>query len=983
MALSCCRGRVFPKRALALGLGMLLAFAVLAGAQAPRPKSGIHSFPARGVKGSHETPILKSSADLVFHGGPVITSAHVVFIFWGPSFNDAASPDYSYARTLQSFRNQFGTTPEYNTITQYSGSNGTIALTNLAAGTPDWFDTSTPPANVTDDLLQGEVSSYLSAHGFDANAIYEVVLPSSSYSSSTSIGGTSCGGTPLAYCAYHGYYTSGANAVKYSVQPYPSCSGCQASGWSAVQNQERSVTHETREAVTDPQLDAWFDNLFPASEADDKCAFSPAPFIGTGGYSYQYEWSNAVSRCVAGTPIAPSYAGTFEHDGCDTLSGWAADRNRPNVSINVSIYNNGTLITTILANGSRPDVGATLGDNGLHGFSIPTPVSLQDGHSHLVSVRFESSSTELASSPASLTCAPPPNYAGSLDHAGCDTLAGWAADDNRLNTPINVSVYDNGALVTTVLASLYRSDVGSYLGDNGLHGFSITTPARFQDGLSHQVSARFESSATNLSLSPVTLTCNNPAPVANFTFTCTGLSCSFNGAGSTGTGLTYAWSFGDSGTGSGATIGHSYPNVSGTNVYTAALTVTDSWGRQSSKSRKVSVSGDAVAVAESYFAVVPCRILDTRNTTILTSDQPRLITIAGNCGIPSTAKAISLNVTAISPTGSGKITLYPGNLTASWSGERSSLNFAPATSPRANDAVIQLATNGTGTLGINTVVTGSPGQVHLVIDVQGYFSTDTTPAAGAQGPLGYQTLPICRLADTRSSSPLVAGSVRTFTAQGVCGVPAGAAVGQIQAGVTAPAYGGYFTLYPSSISTPTVSTMSFQAGISALRNGARVNLSPTAPDFAVYFGAASGAAVNATFDVNGYFKPDAPLKYYPVAPCRAVDTTDAAMGGPALVTDVVRTFQIQGNCGVPVGAKAVVARLKVSVPTSTGVMSVYPSNVSLPPYSTIQFDANEPELSMGTIVPLSTLANDLAVSPNKMTAGGTVHLLIDVFGYFQ
>jgi hypothetical protein len=107
------------------------------------------------------------------------------------------------------------------------------------------------------------------------------------------------------------------------------------------------------------------------------------------------------------------------------------------------------------------------------------------------------------------------------------------------------------------------------------------------------------------------------------------------------------------------------------------------------------------------------------------------------------------------------------------------------------------------------------------------------------------------------------------------------------------------------------------------------------------------------------------------------------MGGPVLVTDVVRTFQVQGNCGVPVGAKAAVVRLKVTAPTSTGVMSVYPSNVSLPPNSTIQFDGGEPELSMGTIVALSTLANDLAVSPNKMTAGGTVHLLIDVFGYFQ
>lgn len=563
-------------------------------------------------------------------------------------------------------------------------------------------------------------------------------------------GGTSCGGTPLAYCAYHGYYTSGANFVKYSVQPYPNCTGCQVSGWSAVQNQEQFVTHETREAVTDPQLDAWFDDVYPYKEADDKCAWIPQPFIGTGGYSYQYEWSNAVSGCVASTPIVPSYAGTFEHDGCDTLSGWAADRNRPNVSINVSIYNNGTLLTTILANGSRPDVGATLGDNGLHGFSIPTPVSLQDGHSHLVSVRFEGSSTELASSPTSLTCAPPPNYAGNLDHAGCDTLTGWAADDNRLNTPINVSVYDNGALVTTVLANLSRPDVGTYLGDNGLHGFSIPTPLSFQNGLSHQVSVRFESSATNLSLSPATLTCNNPAPVADFTFTCTGLSCSFNGTSSTGTGLSYAWSFGDSGTGSGGTINHNYPNVSGTNVYTATLTITDSWGRQSSKSKKISVTNDPVVSAPNYFSVAPCRILDTRNTTILSNNQPRVVNIAGLCGIPSSAKAVSFNVTAVSPTGSGKITLYPGNLTASWSGAKSSLNFDPVSSTRANSAVIELATDNTGTLGINASVSGSPGQVHLVLDVQGYFSTDTTAAAGAQGPLGFQTLSPCRMADTRT-----------------------------------------------------------------------------------------------------------------------------------------------------------------------------------------------------------------------------------------
>ncbi|MGH7488712.1 MAG: hypothetical protein ACREMY_24395 [bacterium] len=238
--------------------------------------------------------IVAKAANLTNHGGPVIPSAKVVFIFWGPNFSNAASPDYAYAHTLQAFRNQFGTNGEYNTITQYSGSNGTIALTNLGSGTADLFDTSTPPTNVTDSTVRSKVSSYTSSHGGNnTSTIYEVVIPSSSYSSSGS--STSCGGPHLAYCAYHSWIGSGTSATKYSIQPYPSCSGCSVSGWSAVQNQEHFVCHETREAVTDPTGSTWYDSS--GAEADDKCAWSPTPFL-VGGFGYQYEWSNAARGCV-------------------------------------------------------------------------------------------------------------------------------------------------------------------------------------------------------------------------------------------------------------------------------------------------------------------------------------------------------------------------------------------------------------------------------------------------------------------------------------------------------------------------------------------------------------------------------------------------------------------------------------------------------------------------------------------------------------
>src|SRR5206468_1803500 len=136
---------------------------------------------------------------------------------------------------------------------------------------------------------------------------------------------TSCGGAAVRYCAYHDFFTSGANAVKYSVQPYPNCGGCQTGGWSDVQNQEHFVAHETREAVTDPQINAWRDSN--GDEADDKCAWTPTPFFGTGGYGYQYEWSNAANDCVATTPISlpPNYVGTLDVASCSTLAGWGAD----------------------------------------------------------------------------------------------------------------------------------------------------------------------------------------------------------------------------------------------------------------------------------------------------------------------------------------------------------------------------------------------------------------------------------------------------------------------------------------------------------------------------------------------------------------------------------------------------------------------------------------------------------------------------------
>lgn len=84
------------------------------------------------------------------------------------------------------------------------------------------------------------------------------------------------------------------------------------------------------------------------------------------------------------------------------------------------------------------------------------------------------------------------------------------------------------------------------------------------------------------------------------------------------------------------------------------------------------------------------------------------------CGIPSTATAVSVNLTVTQPAATGHLTLYPGD--AAGPPLVSHINFTPGVT-RANNAVVLLATNG-GTINVKN---GSAGAVHFVLDVNGYF----------------------------------------------------------------------------------------------------------------------------------------------------------------------------------------------------------------------------------------------------------------------
>ena len=90
------------------------------------------------------------------------------------------------------------------------------------------------------------------------------------------------------------------------------------------------------------------------------------------------------------------YAGYIDQVTCGGIVGWAADQALLYNAISVSLWDeHGLKMATEVANASRPDVGAAIGDSGLHGFYLPIPRSYPylDGRPHTFQVRFGDSMT--------------------------------------------------------------------------------------------------------------------------------------------------------------------------------------------------------------------------------------------------------------------------------------------------------------------------------------------------------------------------------------------------------------------------------------------------------------------------------------------------------------------------------------------------------------------------------------------------------------
>jgi hypothetical protein len=120
-----------------------------------------------------------------------------------------------------------------------------------------------------------------------------------------------------------------------------------------------------------------------------------------------------------------------------------------------------------------------------------------------------------------------------------------------------------------------------------------------------------------------------------------------------------------------------------------------------------------------FHTLVPCRVLDTRNPIgplggpALLAGSVRTFVIAGQCGVPSSAQSVAVNVTITEPTSGGFVTVYRAGVPVP---PTSTINYGPGQT-RANNAVVSL-----GPSGDISVACGQPsGTVQFILDVSGFI----------------------------------------------------------------------------------------------------------------------------------------------------------------------------------------------------------------------------------------------------------------------
>ncbi|HET9169014.1 MAG TPA: hypothetical protein VFN97_06235 [Actinospica sp.] len=202
--------------------------------------------------------------------------------------------------------------------------------------------------------------------------------------------------------------------------------------------------------------------------------------------------------------------------------------------------------------------------------------------------------------------------------------------------------------------------------------------------------------------------------------------------------------------------------------------------------------------------VTPTAILDTRSglgapKAKVGAEGTVVLPVSGAGGVPADgATAVLVDVTAINPTASGNLEVYPDTLTAPGS---STLNFTPGTTI-SNEAVVRLID------GKIDVHNDTPGTTDVTVNVLGYFS-----ATGS----AFQPENTVRVLDTRtglggSGETVIPGGAAVLNVMDLPGVPPTITAVVLNVTVTGTPSAGSMTVFPDGTATPAVPDYSWATG---------------------------------------------------------------------------------------------------------------------------------------------------------------------------
>ncbi len=365
-------------------------------------------------------------------------------------------------------------------------------------------------------------------------------------------------------------------------------------------------------------------------------------------------------------------------------------------------------------------------------------------------------------------------------------------------------------------------------------------------------------------------------------------------------------------------------------------------------------------------ALAPLRRLDTRvglgaPTAPVGPGQTLDLAVVGTGDVPPIGvTAVVLNVTAVTPTATGHLTVWPTGETRPTA---SNLNFT------AGQVVPNLVVCKAGREGKVSIYNPN-GSTHVVADVVGYLR-----AADGAGSALTPLRPV-RLIDTREPGRTAIGADAELPLQVVGGqVPGNAHAVVLNVTATAPTATGYLTVYPEGAERPLSSNLNVVPGA-------------TVPNLVVAKVGTNGrvriynrnGSTHVVVDLLGYVAPAAAGsagRLVALTPARVLDTR-LPNGGGTIGPAAERTITVTGRNGVPpTGVVGVVVNVTVTEPTKVGHLIVWPADQARPTASNLNF-------APGQTVPNLVIARTSPDGKIKLfNSNGNVHVVIDVVGYIS